>query len=261
MVPTLAPAASPLPALPFFPHPLTKCSSVLECQIHGVWRRPLVRAGVALSCPRQVSLTESGSSCVKDLDFVLEGFATSGAVALPQGCSIPAATAPLTVHLKSQGQAGAAGSLTVAVNPDGTFAAPAVIPGTYDVTVSHPSWAVSTTSVPLTVAFGPAVVPSGLTVLGFSVAGAVVSSSGAAVSDVSVYLFAVDGSAGVAAAGGCVAPDTSSTVPAVPGLPAQQALCVQSSDASGKYAFHGLACGKYVIVPSKEVRRCAFVCE
>ena len=128
-----------------------------------------------LLCPcRQVSLTDQGSSCVRDLDFELAGFQVTGAVALPSGCTL-SSPSTLSLSVTPQGAPGLAERVTSPVSADGSFALASLTPGDYTVALDHPTWAV-TDPVTLRVAFGPVALPASaaLAVTGFSLTGVVV---------------------------------------------------------------------------------------
>nr|XP_023680948.1 nodal modulator 1-like [Paramormyrops kingsleyae] len=201
--------------------------------------------------PTSVDLHVDGTNdiCTKgeDINFVFTGFSVSGTVLSKGQQQGPAG---VEVSLRKEG---AEGSLqTVLTQQGGKYTFFKVLPGSYDITASHPSWTLekSSTSVWVSNANAPATLP--LVVGGYDVSGEV-RSDGEPMKEVTFLLF----SATVRKEDitGC---NSAPVEGSLPGDAALSFLCSVVSREDGAFTFPSLASGEYTVVPYYRGERITF---
>ncbi|XP_028256161.1 LOW QUALITY PROTEIN: nodal modulator 1-like [Parambassis ranga] len=201
--------------------------------------------------PTSVDLHVDGVTdiCTKeeDINFVFTGFSVSGAV-LSKGHLL----GPAGVEVKLT-RAGSEEKLqSVVTQPGGKYTFFKVLPGTYDITASHPSWTLeqSTTSVQVSTANAP--VADHLVVGGYDVLGEV-RSDGEPMKEVTFLLYSA--SVKKEDISGC---NTSPVEGAESGDSSLVYLCSALSREDGTFIFPSLASGEYTVVPFYRGERITF---
>ncbi|KNC50759.1 uncharacterized protein AMSG_06650 [Thecamonas trahens ATCC 50062] len=201
-----------------------------------------------------------------DVVFSFDGFGVSGTVGVDEACPAPGSLAGTKVSLINTATGARLGSVRASV--DGSFAFAGVPTASYSLVAAHD-----------TMAFSPndGVVPAGklevgyesmaltgdaLLATGFTVSGAVAGSGGSGTAGVAVVVF---GAASAAASTQCQPlttldkPLTEEELAALaPAGGALSVVCVGATDDDGKFAFRGIPCGDYVLVPHHSTAQASF---
>lgn len=201
--------------------------------------------------PTTVDLHVDGVNdiCTKeeDINFVFTGFSVSGTV-LSKGHLLGPAGVEVTLS-----RAGTEDKLqSVVTQPGGKYTFTKVLPGSYDITASHPSWTLeqSTTSVHISNANAPAA--AHLVVGGYDVSGEV-RSDGEPMKEVTFLLYS--STVKKEDISGC---NASPVEGAESGDSALVFLCSASSREDGTFSFPSLASGEYTVVPFYRGERITF---
>ncbi|KAJ3615361.1 hypothetical protein NHX12_018928 [Muraenolepis orangiensis] len=201
--------------------------------------------------PTRVELHVDGVNdiCTKeqDINFVFTGFSISGAV-LSKGHPL----GPADVEVKLSRAGTEERSQSVLTQPGGKYTFFKVMPGSYDITASHPSWTLeqSSTSVHVSNSNAPAAEP--LVVGGYDVSGEV-RSDGDPMKEVTFLLYSA--SVNKEAVAGC---NTAPVEGAESGDASLLYLCSSLSREDGSFLFPSLPSGQYTIVPFYRGERITF---
>uniref|UniRef100_A0A8C4ICK8 Nodal modulator 1 n=1 Tax=Dicentrarchus labrax TaxID=13489 RepID=A0A8C4ICK8_DICLA len=201
--------------------------------------------------PTSVDLHVDGVSdiCTKeeDINFVFTGFSVSGTV-LSKGHLL----GPAGVEVKLSRVGTEEKLQSVITQPGGKYTFLKVLPGSYDITASHPSWTLeqSTTSVHVSNANAPAA--DHLVVGGYDVSGEV-RSDGEPMKEVTFLLYSA--TVKTEDVGGC---NTSPVEGADSGDSSLVYLCSALSREDGTFVFPALASGEYTVVPFYRGERITF---
>ncbi|CAB1453575.1 unnamed protein product [Pleuronectes platessa] len=201
--------------------------------------------------PTSVDLHVDGISdiCTKeeDINFLFTGFSVLGTV-LSKGHLL----GPAGVEVKLSREGTAEKLQSVVTQPGGKFTFLKVLPGTYDITASHPSWSLEQSTTSVHVSNANALAEDHLVVGGYDVSGEV-RSDGEPMKEVTFLLY----SAAVRREDvtGC---NMTPVEGADPGDSALVYLCSALSREDGTFVFPSLASGEYTVVPFYRGERITF---
>ncbi|XP_015215763.2 BOS complex subunit NOMO1 [Lepisosteus oculatus] len=201
--------------------------------------------------PNSVELHVDGVTdiCTKgeDINFVFTGFSVSGMVLSKGQQSGPAA---VQVGLRRAGEE--ADLQTAHTQPEGKYTFSKVLPGSYDIVASHPSWHLQQGTTTVRVSNSNAQAAAPLVVRGYDVSGAV-RSDGEPMKEVTFLLFSA--SVKKEDISGC-------SLSAVEGAPSGgeslSYLCSVLSRDDGTFVFPCLASGDYTVIPFYRGERITF---
>lgn len=198
--------------------------------------------------PEQIDVAFDGAtdpcSLGQDVNFVFKGFGITGNVQLANDAGTGARG--VTVELRS---ASGADVRTTTTDQSGVFYFTPVIPGEYTIAVRRTSWHFVRAEQTVVVRTGNTELPRGsFVVSGYDVTGSFGVDGLSASTSVGVALFAPKGQPLVA---GCtLASDLADDLPAAGNAAYEpKAGCTVRVDRSGKFAFVGVATGRYLLRP------------
>ncbi|KAM6972753.1 BOS complex subunit NOMO1 [Aplochiton taeniatus] len=201
--------------------------------------------------PTSVELYVDGVNdiCTKeqDINFVFTGFSVAGTV-LSKGHLL----GPAGVEVSLSREGSEEKFQTVLTQPGGKYTFLKVLPGSYDITASHPSWTLEQSATSVRVSNGNAPAAEPLVVGGYDVSGEV-RSDGEPMKEVSFLLY----SATVKKEDirGC---NTMAVEGAESGDDALVYLCSALSGEDGTFSFPSLTSGEYTVVPFYRGERITF---
>ncbi|KAL1492503.1 hypothetical protein ABEB36_010747 [Hypothenemus hampei] len=189
--------------------------------------------------PRQILLKIDGTdpcSQGKDINFKFEGFGITGKVETlgnPVG-------GPSGVNVKLQSKEGVRTTQTL---PDGTFSFSPVFPGSYDISISHPTWTVLKGSIDVNIKEGNTELPPNtLVIKGYDVTGKILTIDGKGIPNTVIALFKQK-PGDKAVVDGCDKTEISEI------STKKQFLCKAITSDSGDFIFPVVSAGNYFLAP------------